>query len=199
MPFRSCTGLLSLFMAITVAGCGGAMTLTEHVDELNAIEAAVSDDADELAAGAQGADLTPQALQVGLMRAGELRVVVQESADSLDPPSAVEALHDRIFTWHSEFMAIEADLAERAGLAEDTDAGWTALSASSEMAAYRRSLAEGKEICTTFQDDLDATAARGAFEDVPWLPSEMSEVVEAVLGCQWFPDDPATVLQWPPP
>jgi hypothetical protein len=66
------------------------------------------------------------------------------------------------------------------------------------MAAYRAAIAEGRQVCNEFQDELDSTAARGAFEDVPWLPGEMSEVVEAVLGCAWFPADPEDVDRWPP-
>ncbi len=49
--------------------------------------------------------------------------------------------------------------------------GWTALSQSSEMAAYRPALSEGKQICDGFQARLDATAAAGAFADTPWIPS----------------------------
>ena len=198
MAARHTKVLLALGTVIAVAGCGGGMTLTDYVDELNAVEATASDRARELAASAQD-DLTPQTLQRGLELSHQIRVDVQEAADDIDPPAEVEDLHERIFDWHASFMAVEEDLARRAGLAEDTDEGWTALSASPEMAAYRVSLADGKELCDTFQADLDATAARGAFEDVPWLPGRMSEVVEAVIGCEWFPEDPSTVFQWPPP
>ena len=182
-----------------LAGCGGGLSLSDYVDELNALEAQASADAERLQQTATGTDLTPQLLQAGFVRSGEIRQRVQERADQIEPPSEVAELHDRIFEWHREFMSVEADLAAVAGTTPDTDAGWTALSESDEMAAYRAALADGKDICDTFQAELDATAARGAFEDVPWLPGRMSEVVEAVIGCQWFPDDPANVLRWPPP
>ena len=32
-----------------------------------------------------------------------------------------------------------------------------------------------------------------------WVPAEMKEVVEAVLGCAWFPDNPEDVYRYPPP
>ena len=175
------------------------MSLSEYADELNALEADVRPDAERLASSVGGADFTPQMLQRGLELSGEIRVHVQTVVDTIEPPREVADLHERIFTWHEEFMAVEAALAARAGTAPDTEAGWTELSASPEMAAYRDSLGRGKEICDTFQSELDATAARGEFEDVPWLPARMSEAVEAVIGCQWFPDDPSTVLMWPPP
>ena len=37
---------------------------------------------------------------------------------------------------------------------------------------------------------LDATADRGAFVDVPWMPSELSEIVEYALGCGDQPANP---------
>ena len=67
------------------------------------------------------------------------------------------------------------------------------------MAANRDAIAEGKRVCTDVQAQLDATAARGVFADVPWVPAELSEVVEAVLGCEWFPENPQDVYRYPPP
>ena len=81
----------------------------------------------------------------------------------------------------------------------DTEAGWALFSDSAEVAAYRASLAEGIHLCTDLQDRLDATEARGAFEDAPWLPSELKEVVNAAIGCEGFPEDPETVYRYPAP
>ena len=67
------------------------------------------------------------------------------------------------------------------------------------MVAYRESVAAGKQVCVDFQRELDDTAIRDEFKDVPWLPGELKEVVVAALGCQWFPDDPTTIYQYPPP
>jgi hypothetical protein len=53
-------------------------------------------------------------------------------------------------------------------------------------------------VCEEFQGRLDATADRGVFVDVPWIPSELMEVVEAGLGCDGFPDDPQDVYRYPP-
>jgi len=66
------------------------------------------------------------------------------------------------------------------------------------MALYRSALAGAKQVCLDFQDRLDATEARGAFADTPWIPGEMKEVVERVLGCVWFPDNPEDVYRYPP-
>ena len=67
------------------------------------------------------------------------------------------------------------------------------------MAAYRAAIAEGKQVCNDFQSRLDATEQRGVFADTPWIPGEMKEVVERVLGCVWFPENPEDVYRYPPP
>ena len=38
--------------------------------------------------------------------------------------------------------------------------------------------------CIGAQPQFDATAEREAFEDVPWIPSELQEVVDVVFGCE---------------
>ena len=184
-----------------VGGCGGGeVSLTEYVDRINGIEARASSQADELvAAAAQIDDLTPQDVQAGLEHAWQIRVEVEEAAAAIEPPGSVAHLHTLIFEWHAGFTAVEQALAIRAGNAPDTHAGWAALSASGEMAAYRAAIADGKQICAEFQEELDATAQRGVFADVPWVPVQMTEAVEAVLGCAWFPDDPEDVYRYPPP
>ena len=67
------------------------------------------------------------------------------------------------------------------------------------MEAYRAAIAEGKDACTDLQAKLDATEERGEFADVPWIPNEMQEVVERLLGCVWFPEHPENVYRYPPP
>ncbi len=54
---------------------------------------------------------------------------------------------------------------------------------SEELEAYETANAETVIICRDIQAQLDATAGRGVFQDVPWIPDEMKEVVIAVLGC----------------
>jgi hypothetical protein len=185
-----------------MSACAGSeMSLTEYVDRVNTL-------ADE--AGRRGAELftaaedvehyTPQILQSGLERGlREVRVPLQEGMDAIDPPEQVADLHHLMWDWHAGFIAIEQALADRAGAAPATDAGWRALSDSREMAAYRAAISEGKQVCLDFQEDLDATADRGVFADNPWIPGRMKEMVFAALGCKWFPDRPEEVYLYPPP
>jgi hypothetical protein len=193
-------GSLSMCLLLLLYGCGGGvMSLTEYTERINVIEVRASQQGEELAAQAEQIDdFTPQDLQAFLERAREIRVEVKEGTDDIKPPEQVVDLHDLVFDWHTEFIAIEEALAARAGTAAPTGAGWETLSDSPEMGAYRTAIAEGKQVCSDFQAELDATEERGVFADTPWLPSEMKEVVERVLGCVWFPEHPEDVYRYPP-
>jgi hypothetical protein len=192
---------LALCVTLLLWGCGdGDMSLAEYVKRVNAMADQASQQGEELfAEAAQITDFTPQHLQAGLERGlREIRVPLQEAADAIEPPEQVASLHHLMWNWHAEFINIEEALAARAGTAEDTAADWEALSESPEMAAYRAAIAAGKQVCTDFQAELDATAERGVFADTPWVPGELKEVVEALLGCEWFPEHPEDVYRYPP-
>ena len=191
----------TLILVLFLGGCGtGEMSMTEYGERIDAIAGRASQRGAELTAESTGVtDVTPRQLQSGLERGlQEIRIPLQEAADEIDPPAAIAELHDLMWDWHRGFLNVEQSLADRVATTEDTAEGWTALSDSPEMAAYRAAVAEGKQICTDFQARLDASELGGAFADTPWMPADMLEVVEAVLGCQWFPDDPSTVYLYPP-
>jgi hypothetical protein len=187
---------------IVAGGCSdGEMSLNEYVERLSAATDPAIQKGEELVAESeQISDFTPQHLQAGLERAlREIRVPLQKAADAVEPPEAIADLHYLMWHWHARFISIEEALAARASIAADTATGWEELSDSHEMAAYRAQLTEGKQVCSDFQAELDATEERGVFADTPWIPSEMKEVVERVLGCVWFPEHPEDVYRYPPP
>jgi len=196
---RSVPALLGI--ALLLGGCGGGeMSMTEYGERIDAAAAEAGQRADELFGDAVWtADATPRQLQALLERGlREIRIPLQETVDGIDPPAQITVLHDLMWDWHSDFISVEEALAARVGETGDSVEGWTALSESPEVAAYRSAIGEGKQICDGFQARLDATAAGGAFADTPWIPREMQEVVEAALGCQWFPEDPEDVYRYPP-
>lgn len=176
------------------------MSLTEYVNQVNAATDPASRRGAELIAEAEAVtDFTPQVLQAGLERSlHEIRIPLQEAVEDIDPPDQVEHLHDLMWQWHADFITVETALAARAGKAANTAAGWEALSESAEMVAYRDALETGKQVCTELQSDLDATEARGAFAETPWIPGELKEIVNTALGCEWFPKHPENVYRYPP-
>jgi hypothetical protein len=116
----------------------------------------------------------------------EIQAEALEAAAAIDPPDQIADLHALYF----RELPI-AELAARAGTAAD----WYELSESREMAAYRAALAADNQVCVEFQATLDATAERGVFSDVPWMPGELKEIVEYALGCSSLPQNPEDVYR----
>lgn len=194
-------------LALIPASCSGSeMTMTEYVDAIDDIfergvaryeVVAASPEGGVLLVGqgehlgmsgpeASLTDFTPHDLHVALLEVADIQEEALETAASLDPPSQIVDLHALYF----RELPI-AQLAARAGTAAD----WDELSDSTEMAAYRDALEGDNEICMEFQATLDATADRGAFEDVPWMPSELKEIVDYALGCASLPQNPQDVYR----
>jgi hypothetical protein len=179
------------------------MSLSDYVEELNAILNRANQQYEVLVASPQGAvlvaegaqftDFTPQDLQAAFERVSEIAVEVEEATEAIEPPEQIADLHNLWFDFQGEFASAHEALAARAGTAAD----WEELSESPEMATYRAELAADKQVCTDIQAQLDATEARGAFADVPWVPGELKEVVEGVLGCDGYPEHPENVYRPP--
>lgn len=197
---RLALGGLVVALAMVAAGCGGAeMSLTEYVERLNTLTETASEQGEAIIATGSGAVLvaegqqfleyTPQDLQLALEAAGEIELEFLEAAGGMNPPAALKDLH--LLWFNTEFTAAREAVASRAGRVDS----WEALSATREMADYRVALAADKQVCLDFQSRLDATADLGVFADVPWLPSELSEVVDAALGCSWWPQQPENMYR----
>ncbi len=190
-------------LVLMISGCGGGeLSLTEYVDQLNATGSRALQQFEALLASPQGEvlvaepaqinDFTPQDLAAALERAIEIAVELKEAADAIEPPEQVADLHHRMF--HDKYTFYEEALADRAR----TAANWEELSESPEMKDYRAAIAKDKQACIDFQNELDATEARGAFADTPWIPAELKEIVDAVLGCAIFPENPEDLFRYPP-
>jgi hypothetical protein len=186
--------LVGVCLAVMVSGCGGdEMSLTEYVDGLNAIEARATPQVEVLWVEYQQI-ATPSDVTTLLERMTAIRIEEVEASEALDPPEQIADLHYLTFDWQATMIPVEEALAARA----DTVADWEEFSQSTEVAAYRAALADGSTVCGEFQAKLDATAERGVFADVPWILAEMKEVVEAVLGCDTFPENPEELFSAPP-
>lgn len=195
-----CTGLV-----LAVAACGGGEpTLTEYVESLNDVVGRASEQYYDLVASEQGGVLvaeggqltafTPQDLQAALEQVSEIAVEVEEAVSAIEAPEQVADLHRLFFDFNGGFVSAQEALATRAGTAAD----WEELSETPEMAAYRVALAKDKQSCAEFQAKLDATEERGVFAETPWIPGELKEVVELLLGCEGYPEHPEDVYRPPP-
>ena len=193
-------------LVLMVAACGGGeMLLTEYVERVNATVDRASQQYFDLVASPQGAVLvaegvrlsafTPQDLQSALERVREIEAEVEEAVDAIEPPEQVADLHNLLFDFDDDFISAQEAVAAKAGSAAD----WEELSESPEMAAYRNALAEDKLECADSQTELNTIAERREiFADTPWIPGELKEIFEVVLGCEGYPEHPED-LYLPPP
>jgi hypothetical protein len=189
--------LVGIGLVLTVSGCGGdEMSLTEYVDGLNVISEQ---------ARTQSEAVTVQYWQTAEPTANDIKTYLEgviavatetlEVARALDPPAQVADVHDLLFGRHSGRMLVAAEeLADRAANSTDVDQ----VLQSAEADAYFAALVEGSAACEEFQVNLDATEARGAFADTPWVPAEMKEIVQAFLGCDVYPESLEDMFITPP-
>ncbi len=183
--------MAGLGVGLLLSGCGGgALSLTEYVDRLNAVNGRLNPQMESLISDLERST-TPREVSATVERMAALRIESVQAAEALDPPEQIADLHQLFLSWEKRLLPIEEAFAARAGIV----AGWEELLESAEVAAYRTALVEGKQGCIEFQARLDATANRGVFADTPWIPSALSEVVAARLGCALFPENPEDVFR----
>jgi hypothetical protein len=112
----------------------------------------------------------------------EARVEFLEAFQALDPPDHATEMHETVLDLIGRLTAAEETLAARVmsfETATTPEQWWD----TPEGLAARAVDEEGFAICRAAQTELDTTEDREVLEDVPWLPSEMSEAIRVVLGC----------------
>jgi hypothetical protein len=184
-------------MLVVTACTSGELSVTEYVEEVNAIvnrasqryEAVASDGrgAVLVANGARLADFTPQDLSEAFQEVRKLEAELEAAIGGIDPPAQIADLHNLMFDFDDGFFAAQEAMAARAR----TATSWSELSASPEMEAYRAALAKDKQECDETEAELNEIAGqREAFADTPWVPGELKGIFEAVLGCSGYPERP---------
>jgi len=167
-------------VSLLLAACGGTMSLTEYVNGLNAL---VSETKDQLEVADARFRQTPEPSREDAIALLDSHVVfrteLQAGLEALDPPEQIAELHALLVEGHAAVLAATELLPARV----ETAASPEEFEQSAELEAYETANAETIVICRDIQAQLDATADRGTFQDAPWIPGEMKEVVVAVLGC----------------
>ena len=194
--------LVAAILVVAGACGGGEPTLGEYVEELTAMMDQAIQEGEALTGQAPGAVLvaesdelssfTPQDLQAALEQLKRLERDVRQAAEAIEPPEALVDVHRLMFD--TRFASALQPLADRAGTAET----WEELADTPEMVAYRRAVAVDKQACFEIQAKLDAAAERGVFADTPWIPGELQEVADVVVGCASFPENPEDLYRPPP-
>ena len=108
-----------------------------------------------------------------------VRTDLQNNLTDLNPPEELADFHADVVELLGRILAAQEDWAVRADTASSLDE----LQTSPEALAFWDLDAKMAPLCLELQSKLDATAEREIFAEVPWIPSEMKEVVDLVVGC----------------
>ncbi len=176
--------LIRSVAAVVVTGlllgaCGGSMSLTEYAEALEASGADASSRFDRVNAALTGPDANladaQSAVKEGVVIGNDLHADLR----ALDPPDELADLHEVLLELHRDVLAAQQEWAESV----DTAQSVIEILDSPQAQATLSSNASALAACRRIQNALDQTAARVVFDDVPWLPSTLSETIEVALGC----------------
>jgi hypothetical protein len=171
-----------LALALVFASCGGGPSLPEYAADVEALVHTMNaelDAADLLTAG-DPAGLSPY-IERTRRRAAARREFVTGLA-RLDPPDPAAELHGFALDLVTRLADLEEEIADAtasSGSVDELSTLWEG-----ELGdAFGSIDAEAVELCRAAQAYLDATETAGAFEGLPFIPTEMQEVVVVAFRC----------------
>jgi len=170
--------LAASYLAVLLVACGGGISLTEYAETL---EVLAFDMRGQLEAGDAQVSGTPtiETAREVITQALDIRAEFQADLTALDPPEQIASLHADLIDLHARILTAQEAFAARAATATSLEE----LDQSMEAQTYRATATESVSLCQEFQATIDATAAQAIFVDVPWIPGDLKEVVEATFGC----------------
>lgn len=166
-----------------VASCGGGeLTLSEYAEEVEVLVTTMNRRLDDLDAERESEVPTVESTQAFRNARVAARRQFLDAFRALEPSEEATELHTAALGIVTRLTAAEEALARRAEDVE-TEAELGRLSETPEALAADAVDEEAIAICQAAQAQVDATADREVFEDVPWIPSEMTDVVLVFFGC----------------
>ncbi len=181
------TAIAALLTLLLATGCGGGSpSVNEYVDALNAMNDEFSSRGEAIwLEYTKNAAPTVDDLQDVLDTSVALRLDVEEAFDEVEAPEQIADVHDRWTAWHSRLLAAERAQAARAATASSLDE----FVQSADFEGYLDTMKEGKVLCAEVEGTLNTTDAQELFAGSAWMPSDLTAVVHAVIGCENFPDN----------
>lgn len=168
-------------MILTACG-GGSLSVSEYAAEAERLVAVMEADFESLDNGWESQ--APSVEGARRYWAGRLKVRADflEGVRDLDPPDAVAEQHVAALDVFGRITAADEALADRVATLETITDHWQWVDTPEGQRA-EAVLEEVFAFCRASQAEFDATEEREALVDVPWLPSEMTEVVSVAFGC----------------
>lgn len=158
------------------------MTVAEYAGAAEDLVATMVSDFGSIDAEWESGEPSPDRAEEYWEQRLEIREALLEGVKALVPPEPITGMHESAVDIFTRITAADRALAERVLASEALDGHWGWVD-TPEGQAVEAILAEVYDFCRASQADFDATAQGAAFEDMPWVPSEMTETVSVAFGC----------------
>jgi len=178
------TLLMLVAVVLAVSACSGGATVSEYAAQVEGLVTELISGIDTLDAEWESETPTLNGANRYWDRRLEIRDGFLEGFQGLDPPEEATDLHEMTLGLFSRVTAAEHALAARVATLDfegmiDHGPWWN----TPEGEAARAVDQEAVDLCHAVQQQWDNTEIGEAFDDVPWIPPEMQEVVQVAFGC----------------
>jgi len=177
------TFVLTVCTTLVIASCGnGEITMNDYAAQVEELLTAMNSTVDAL-----DADNAAQTPTVDDARAfWESKVAARrdfiDGLDSIEPPDEAVEMHAAATGIITRLAAADEAVADLVA-AMETEAELSLLLTTPEFLATEAVDETAIAMCLGAQAEFDSTADREVFGDVPWIPSELQEVVLIHFGC----------------
>ena len=171
-----------LILLLTACG-GGTLSLAEYNEQGMALVSVMEERLYELDAEWDSQTATVEDVRIYWDRRIDAYETAVEGLEALEPAGEAAELHRTGMELFSKLVAAESALAVRVASFETVtgpEQWWN----TAEGAAVAAVEEEIYSFCLIFQAMYDATIERLVVSDVPWIPSELKEIVEVDIGCE---------------
>lgn len=171
-------------LMLLVAGCGGgSITMSEYNTQGSALVTVMEEQLAALDAEWEANEPTVERVRSYWERRVEVRVVTLEGLEDIPPPDELADLLGRGLELFAQLTAAEKALATRVGSYEtvtEPDQWWSTPEGQNVQAMDEQINA----FCQVVQARYDASIERIVLVDVPWIPSDMKEIIRIDIGCE---------------
>lgn len=176
-------GFIAAMSVLIIASCGGGeLTMDEYATEAERRLRAMNVTIDALDAEAQSRPTTLEGSRDFWDSKVAARLELVTGLEAIEPPAIASDMHDSAVGIISRLAAADQAVAELVGRME-TEQELSLLFDTPEFLATENIDEEAVAICQAAQAEFDSTTDREVFRDVPWIPSELKEVISVFFGC----------------
>ena len=171
-----------LILLLTACG-GGTLSLAEYNEQGMALVSVMEERLYELDAEWDSQTATVEDVRIYWDRRIDAYETAVEGLEALEPAGEAAELHRTGMELFSKLVAAESALAVRVASFETVTGPeqWWHTAEGTAVGAVEEEI---YSFCLLFQAMYDATVERLVVSDVPWIPSELKEIVEVDIGCE---------------